>query len=64
MAEIKIEKKKSMWPWIVGIIILALLIYFLAFNKRNDTTTKSTTTEDVTSVNSSYSATTMFLTLT
>jgi uncharacterized integral membrane protein len=64
MAEIKIEKKKSMWPWIIGIIILALLIYFLAFNKRNDTTTKSTTTEDVTSVNSPLGTANMFLILT
>ncbi|MGE5395497.1 MAG: hypothetical protein ACM3P1_12205 [Candidatus Saccharibacteria bacterium] len=61
MAEIKIEKKKSMWPWIIGIIILALLIYFLAFNKRNDTTTKSTTSEDVTSVNIDYGTTVLFL---
>ena len=61
MAEIKIEKKKSMWPWIIGIIILALLIYFLAFNKRNDTTTKNTSTEEVTSVNLSYGTTTLFL---
>lgn len=30
MAEIKIEKKSSPWPWIVaGIIILAILFYFL-----------------------------------
>lgn len=63
MAEIKIEKKKSIWPWIIGIIILALLIYFLAFNKRNDNTTKSTSTEEVTSVNISYGTTTLFLPL-
>jgi uncharacterized integral membrane protein len=63
MAEIKIEKKKSIWPWIIGIIILALLIYFLAFNKRNDNTTKSTSNEEVTSVNISYGTTTLFLPL-
>lgn len=64
MAEIKIEKKKSMWPWIIGIIILALLIYFLAFNKRTDTTIKNTSTEEVTSVNSSHETTVLYLTLT
>lgn len=61
MAEIKIEKKKSIWPWIIGIIILALLIYFLAFNKRNDTTTKSPATEDVTSVNIAHETTFILL---
>ncbi len=31
MAEIKIEKKRTIWPWIVlGIIVIALLVYFLA----------------------------------
>lgn len=50
MAEIKIEKKKAIWPWIIGIIILALLIYFLAFNDRDEMNTEETTTEEVTSV--------------
>lgn len=32
MAEIKIEKKKTIWPWIlVGLLILAALIYFFVF---------------------------------
>ena len=32
MAEIKIEKKKLIWPWvIVGLVIAALLVYFLIF---------------------------------
>jgi hypothetical protein len=32
MAEIKIEQKKQAWPWvIVGLVIAALLIYFLVF---------------------------------
>jgi hypothetical protein len=32
MAEIKIEKKKQIWPWIItGLIILALLLYFRPF---------------------------------
>lgn len=38
MAEIKIEKKKPIWPWIlVGLIILGVAIYFLADSgTRND----------------------------
>lgn len=51
MAEIKIEKKKSVWPWIIGIIILALLIYFLAFNDRNEVKEIEDATEDLTSSN-------------
>lgn len=32
MAEIKIEKKKQVWPWWVGgILILAFMVYFLMF---------------------------------
>lgn len=30
MAEIKIEKKKPVWPWILlGLIILGVILYFL-----------------------------------
>ena len=29
MAEIKIEKKKSIWPWILGILLLAAIIYIV-----------------------------------
>lgn len=37
MTEIKIEKKKSMWPWMLLTLgILALLIYFVAFQGRSD----------------------------
>jgi hypothetical protein len=33
MAEIKIEKKKPVWPWVlVGIIVVGLIIYFLVYN--------------------------------
>lgn len=37
MAEIKIEKKKPIWPWIlVGLIILGVAIYFIADNGPGD----------------------------
>lgn len=37
MAEIKIEKKKPVWPWILLILlILALLVYFMAFRERSE----------------------------
>lgn len=36
MAEIKIEKKKPIWPWIlVALVIAGLIVYFLAFNDDN-----------------------------
>ena len=37
MTEIKIEKKKPMWPWILlAIGVIAALIYFLVFHSYND----------------------------
>lgn len=37
MAEIKIEKKRPVWPWIIVIlIILALVIYFVYANRENE----------------------------
>jgi hypothetical protein len=39
MAEIKIEKKKLLWPWILlGLGVIAVLIYFLTFDDYNGQT--------------------------
>lgn len=43
MAEIKIEKKKPIWPWIVAVLIISALIYFVFF--RNDVVKSESTTE-------------------
>lgn len=49
MAEIKIEKKKLMWPWILlGIGIIAVLIYFLVFRDDNDAITEVPISSEVT----------------
>lgn len=32
MAEIKIEKKQPVWPWIFGLLVVAAVVYFLFFN--------------------------------
>ncbi len=41
MTEIKIEKKKLVWPWILlGLGVIAVLIYFLVFQDYNDATTE------------------------
>ena len=29
MAEIKIEKKRPVWPWIVALLLIAGLVYFV-----------------------------------
>ncbi|WP_347049338.1 hypothetical protein [Flavobacterium olei] len=29
MAEIKIEKKKPVWPWIVAVLLIAALVYYV-----------------------------------
>jgi hypothetical protein len=54
MAEIKIEQKKQIWPWIIGwLVIAALLIYFLAF-RDNDKNTEAVTEADyITNTNES-----------
>ncbi len=36
MAEIKIEKKKPVWPWILLILVLAALVYFYIKGDEND----------------------------
>lgn len=51
MAEIEIEKKKPIWPWIIGLLILAALLYFFVFaDKDNDDDVRErpVTTEQVT----------------
>lgn len=37
MAEIKIEKKKPIWPWIAIVLIIGALIYYI-FVKDHETT--------------------------
>jgi len=37
MAEIKIEKKRLVWPWILlGLCLMGVLVYFLAFQDYNE----------------------------
>ena len=46
MAEIKIEKKQPIWPWILGILLLAVAAYFIFFKDKDVVTDKITTTKD------------------
>lgn len=36
MAEIKIEKKKPIWPWIILALVILALLYFLVFADNDD----------------------------
>ncbi|MFL9843349.1 hypothetical protein [Flavobacterium rhizosphaerae] len=45
MAEIKIEKKKPVWPWILLVLVIAAIVYFIFFrdDKNNDQEVQQTT---------------------
>ena len=41
MAEIKIEKKKPVWPWIAAGLIIAALLYFFILFRDNESQSES-----------------------
>ncbi|WP_296619608.1 hypothetical protein [Marivirga sp.] len=52
MAEIKIEQKKQVWPWLlVGLIIAALLVYFLVFRDNDENIEVVTEADSITNTN-------------
>jgi hypothetical protein len=54
MAEIKIEQKKPMWPWLlVGLIIVGLLVYFLVFRDNGENTEAVAEPDSITNKNES-----------
>ena len=50
MAEIKIEKKKPIWPWFIAILVVAALIYFIFFKDNGVQVQNTTVIENSTSV--------------
>ena len=36
MAEIEIEKKKPIWPWIILVLVILALLYFLVFDEEEE----------------------------
>lgn len=52
MAEIKIEKKKPIWPWIIVVLIIAALLYFLFLKNNEATSVNSTEIENTTGTDS------------
>jgi hypothetical protein len=52
MAEIKIEQKKQVWPWLlVGLFIAVLLVYFLVFRDNGENTEALTQADYITNTN-------------
>jgi hypothetical protein len=49
MAEIKIEKKKPVWPWIVAVLLIAALIYYVFLRDHEVTTENGVQIENTTS---------------
>jgi hypothetical protein len=52
MAEIRIEQKKTIWPWIIaGLVVAALLIYFLVFRDNSKNAVAVTEADYITNTN-------------
>ncbi len=52
MAEIKIEQKKQIWPWLLaGLVIATLLVYFLVFRDNDKNTEAFTEVKNITNTN-------------
>jgi hypothetical protein len=52
MSEIKIKQKNQIWPWLlVGLVIAALLFYFLAFRDNDENTEAVTEADNITNTN-------------
>ena len=49
MAEIKIEKKKPLWPWIVAVLIIAALVYYIFVQDHEASNENSVEIENTTS---------------
>jgi hypothetical protein len=50
MAEIKIEKKKPVWPWILAGLLIAALLYFLLLSTTETQSESNVEIENSTSV--------------
>ena len=47
MAEIGIEKKKPIWPWIILVLVILAILYFLVFADNDDDNMDENNTEQV-----------------
>ncbi len=58
MAEIKIEKKKPIWPWIVAVLLIGALVYFVFLRDNEVQGERRVETENSTSTDTINSSTT------
>ena len=49
MAEIKIEKKKPIWPWIALVLIIGAIVYYVYFTDHEAHTESTIEVENTTS---------------
>lgn len=49
MAEIKIEKKKAVWPWIAALLIIGAVVYYIYFVDHETQSENSIEIENTTS---------------
>lgn len=47
MEEEKIEKSRAVWPWIVGVVIVALAVYLIGFKGQNNDEQQNTVPIDL-----------------
>ena len=47
MAEIKIEKKKPIWPWIILVLVILAILYFLVFADDDNEEVEDVNTEQI-----------------
>ncbi|MEO8535653.1 MAG: hypothetical protein ABI441_17990 [Flavobacterium sp.] len=52
MAEIKIEKKKPIWPWVIVVLLISAIIYFIFFRDDQAQVERRVEIENSTSVDS------------
>lgn len=52
MAEIKIEKRKPIWPWIIAIVLIVAVIYFVYMRDNQTQTVEAVEMENTTAIDS------------
>jgi hypothetical protein len=56
MAEIKIEKKKPVWPWIVAILLIGAIVYYIYFREDETQNVRRVEVENTVDVDSTTTA--------
>ncbi|GAA3781907.1 hypothetical protein [Flavobacterium ginsengiterrae] len=56
MAEIKIEKKKPVWPWIVAILLIGAVVYYIYFREDESQNVRRVEVENAAGVDTTATA--------